>query len=140
MPEVYGDPALLLPLVYNPEVEQESIVGYIPHYVDKKLLPPLQEDEILIDVQQDWKKTVRDIKRCSMIISSSLHGIVAAEAYGIPAVWVSYSDKIIGGDLKFQDYFLGTDRGEQAKNGPLDPIPDLEAIQQRLIKALQPLL
>lgn len=45
-----------------------------------------------------------------MVISSSLHGIIAAEALGVPAVWMEMSDAVEGKGLKFYDYFLGSGR------------------------------
>lgn len=134
VPEIYGDPALLLPLIYRPTIEIKHKIGIIPHYVDKKIAPI--KDEHLIDIQADWKKVVDEILSCEKIISSSLHGIVIAEAYGIPAVWARYSDNIIGGDFKFQDYFLGTGRGEQKTFTDIEPIKNLSEIQQNLIKVL----
>jgi pyruvyltransferase len=131
--DVFGDPALLLPLVYNPEVEQKYEVGLIPHYIDKPLVKV--NDEHFIDIQSDWKNVVREIKKCKKIISSSLHGLVIAEAYGIPAIWVKYSDNIIGGEMKFHDYLLGTGREAQSY-GELPPIKDIKSIQDRLIEAL----
>lgn len=134
IPEVYGDPALLMPLIYNPTVDIEHDIGIVPHYIDKQIAPV--GDGHFIDVQQDWRRVIREIKSCRRIIASSLHGLVLAEAYGIPATWVSYSDNIIGGKFKYHDYLTGTGRAIQ-DYGDLPPIKDLAAIQQGLIKALE---
>jgi len=135
VPEVYGDPALLLPLIYNPKIEKKYKVGILPHYVDKKIAP-VKEGEHFIDIQTNWKNVIDEILSCEKIISSSLHGIIIAEAYGIPAVWSKYSDNIIGGEFKFQDYFLGTGRAEQKYFTDIEPIKNLAEIQENLIKAL----
>jgi pyruvyltransferase len=136
-PKIYGDPALLLPLVYNPEVKKTHKVGKLPHYVDKHLIGSLGEGEKYIDIQAPWKKVIEEVLSCEKIISSSLHGIICAEAYGIPAQWAVYSDKIRGGDIKFQDYFLGTGRTEQSHFADLPPIENLSFIQGQLLGALQ---
>jgi pyruvyltransferase len=69
------------------------------------------------------------------IESSSLHGIVVAEAFGIPVKWIAPGQDIIGGEHKFQDYFLGTGRKKQ-KPGLIPPIKNLKEIQDRLINAI----
>ncbi len=130
IPEIYGDPALLLPLMYNPEVEQTEEVGYIPHYIDK----PLFKD--CIDIEQDWKSFVREIKKYKKIVSSTLHGIVIAEAYGIPVKWVGSYNRIEGNQFKYQDYFLGTGRKAQEIGTEIEPIKNLKEIQTKIIKAI----
>ncbi len=70
---------------------------------------------------------------CDEIISSSLHGIVIAEAYGIPCKWILYGNEIEGGEFKYQDYFLGTNRKIQQQNKILDPIENLKEIQKKII-------
>jgi len=141
VPEIYGDPAILLPLIYQPKIEKKYKVGYIPHYVDKiecriRHDKDLKQDAILIDIQANWKMIINEIVSCEKIIASSLHAIIAAEAYGIPVVWAKYSDKIIGGQLKYQDYFLGTGRNKQAY-GELPPLENLKEKQDILIKVLK---
>lgn len=135
VPEVYGDPAILLPLIYNPDIPKKHKVGVIPHYVDKKLVA--DKDMHFIDVEAPWKEVVDEIKSCEMIISSSLHGIICAEAYGIPVKWVKYSDKIAGGEFKFQDYFLGSGRKEQEYFKDIAPIENLKEKQEALLRPLQ---
>lgn len=137
VPEVYGDPALLLPLVYHPEVEKMHKVGVVPHYVDRASVR-LQEGEHLIDVQSGWQNVVREILSCETIISSSLHGLICAEAFGIPAIWAQYPNSvIIRQEMKGRDYFLGTDRLPQEFWKPIYPIENLPEIQERILKALQ---
>jgi pyruvyltransferase len=47
-----------------------------------------------------------------MILSSSLHGLICADAYGIPNAWIWLSEKLRGGDFKFRDYRLSIKAGE----------------------------
>lgn len=123
VPPVYGDPGLLLPLVYDPVVELVHDVGVVPHFVDAEESRRRNPDALHISTQQDWRAVVRQVKSCRRIVATSLHGIVAAEAYGIPVMWNgSYSGKIRSPNLKFQDYFLGTGRQPQ-RPGVVDPLP-----------------
>jgi len=133
VPEIYGDPAILLPLIYNPKIEKKHKIGVVPHYVDKNVSI---KNHHFIDIGMPWKKVVDEIKSCEMIISSSLHGIICAEAYGISAQWVKYSDKIVGGEFKFQDYFLGTGREKQEYLKDISPIKNLEELQKKLLAPL----
>jgi pyruvyltransferase len=138
VPEIYGDPGILLPLIYNPSIEKKHKLGIIPHYADRKTYIH-QPGGHRIDIQAHWKKVIEEILSCETIMSSSLHGIIAAEAYGIPAIWAKWSENIIGGEFKFQDYFLGTRRGRQKPFEPIEPMSTLDVLRQRgdLIKALR---
>lgn len=130
--DVFGDPAILLPLIYRPSVEKKHKVGIIPHYIDKNRVTGGH----VIDIEAPWRKVIDAILECERIVSSSLHGIIAAEAYGIPAEWTVLSDQVFGGQFKFHDYMLGTGRQTQSP-GLLPPIPDLPRRQQRLLNALR---
>lgn len=108
-PEVYGDPALLLPLYYQPEKQEIKSLGIIPHYMDHNMLQNKFEksDAYIIDLlTDDIFETTDAICSCERIISSSLHGVIVAHAYGIPALWVQFSDNLSGDNVKFKDYFL----------------------------------
>lgn len=108
VPEVYGDPALLLPRYFNPSVEKKYKYGFVPHYNDYKLVQKWfegREDVHLIDMMtNDIESKTMEFLQCEQIISSSLHGVIIAHAYGIPAVWQKFSDKVFGDDIKYQDY------------------------------------
>jgi pyruvyltransferase len=115
-PEVYGDPALLLPLFFNPDVPKRYSVGIIPHYVDKQSewLERYRHDPqvLIIDIESDIQDFVRSLKSCRAILSSSLHGLICADAYNVPNTWVQFSDDVEGGGFKFRDYRLSIGAGE----------------------------
>ena len=112
VPDVYGDPALLLPAFHAPPVVKRYGVGVVPHYVDLPRVERLDPAIRLIDVRKPWSEVVSQIRECEVILSSSLHGLIVAEAYGIPAGWIRISDRVLGGRFKFNDHYLGTGRDE----------------------------
>lgn len=113
-PEIYGDPALLYPKFYNPPKEKHYKLGIVPHFADQSsyLLDRFRgnEEVLLINVNGGINKFINDICSCDRIASSSLHGIIAADAYGVPATWINFSDKVIGNGFKFRDYFSSVGR------------------------------
>lgn len=112
-PEIYGDPGLLYPRFYDPEVKQQYDIGIVAHYVDQKH-PWLKSAEAkgakIINILGDINQVVDDIKSCKRIASSSLHGIIAADAYGIPSTWIEFSDDVLGNGFKFRDYYQSINR------------------------------
>lgn len=108
-PEVYGDPALLLPTFYKGTLVKKYRFGVIPHYVDYALVSEWFKgiDDILVInlLDPNIENVVDRITECETVISSSLHGIIAAHAYGVSAAWVKFSDKLKGDGTKFRDYF-----------------------------------
>lgn len=111
-PDVYGDPALLFPLLYRPQAVREYSLGIIPHFKEQSM-PAVQQlmhqdDVLIIDIRGGVKHVVDQINRCERIASSSLHGLVAADAYQVPAIWVRFSDRPAGDGFKFRDYLAST--------------------------------
>lgn len=116
-PEIYGDPALLLPLIYNPEnIEAKYEFGIIPHYTEINLpwVKDVQnrEDVLFIDIMigANYEKFVTEIKSCKKIITSSLHGLIFCHAYRIPVSQIKLSNQLTGGDFKFYDYLLSVNK------------------------------
>lgn len=108
---VYGDPALLLPYYYKPNVTKKYKLGIIPHVIEYEQIHVNHPDIIKIDLKQNHKLVIDQINMCESVASSSLHGLIAADAYGVESVWVEFSDKVIGGGFKFRDYYqsIGVD-------------------------------
>ncbi len=108
-----GDPCLLLPQIYNPKIDKKHKIGLIPHYIDAyhliTNLPSFEELEKegikIININNDIERVVDDILSCEIILSSSLHGLICADAYGIPSVHIKITDKIGGDGFKYVDWF-----------------------------------
>lgn len=109
-PEIYGDPALLMPYFF-PEFKKSKSPVYeyiiIPHYTEKHLFPKSEYPNVVYPTDP-WDEVVRKILNSKFVISSSLHGIIVAEAYGIPARYlrITQNEPL----LKYQDYYFGTSR------------------------------
>ena len=103
--EIYGDAAFLLPEILD-GVSQIHDIGIVPHHVDFDDVKKAHPDFPVIDLlNPDVRKVTEQITSCRAIISSSLHGLIVAHAYGIPAAWVKFSDRLHGDGLKFADHF-----------------------------------
>jgi len=116
-PEVYGDPGLLFPRIYNPDIEKKYKYGVIPHYIDfrhpetLKCLKKLKEmGAKIINITAGLYEFVDQLKEVEFVISSSLHGLIAADAYGIPNSRIYFSNNINGGDFKYMDYYYSVNR------------------------------
>jgi hypothetical protein len=107
---LYGSPANLLPRYVPASQERTAEIGFLPHYIDYGQVKGLPQGVRLLWTAAEPLELVRQITACALVVSSSLHGLIVAEAYGIPAVWVELSDNVIGGGFKFRDYYAGTGR------------------------------
>jgi pyruvyltransferase len=109
-PAIFGDPALLLPYFFpefqkNENPEHEYII--VPHYSEKELFPKGIYANIVYP-DEPWRDVIRKILNSKFVISSSLHGLVVAEAYGIPARYLRITEH--EPTFKYIDYYEGTNR------------------------------
>ncbi len=131
-----GDPAILMPDIFRPESQEPKYdVGIVAHYVDEDLATvqalARQLNAKLISVRQHPESFINDLLECRAILSSSLHGLILADSYGIPNLWMRFSDKVLGGDFKFLDYYSTTD-AEHAKAHEVFTMSDVDALVQTL--------
>ena len=102
-----GDPALLLPKFYQP-TQIPYLKGKIlvlPHFLDtSNWIDTLSHDQSFVILSlstPDWKAIVNCIYSCDLVLSSSLHAIIVADAYKKPSILLKCSEP----DFKYYDYF-----------------------------------
>lgn len=95
-PRVLADLGLLASDLLDDRPEQDIDHGVIRHFGDKRRLRGHR-----IDVLAGVMHVIREAARCRRISASSLHGIVLADALGIPNRWLPHPAAT---PLKFVDY------------------------------------
>lgn len=140
-PEVYGDPGILMPLIYQPSVtEKKHDYMVIPQYTtENEVRKYIPGDQLISMNTNDYKSVIDRIVSCRKVYSSSLHGIILAEAYGIPAVFFRGIPSIV--DFKYKDYYASTGRFDVPMASSLaeaigttpPKLPDLSALQKGLL-------
>ena len=105
-----GDPGFLISNeVQNICRKKRYRIGIVSHYQDRALVCAsglLAEDGVAdLNVYIHPEKFFAIMASCEAIVSSSLHGLVLAEALNIPNIWVKFSDHVGGGGFKFADWF-----------------------------------
>lgn len=108
VPAVHGDPALLLPELF-PEVAEWTTrkrrgTTIVPNMHDHAALAA---DGRTVDPQADLWSVIRAIAESEFVVGSSLHGVIVAEALGIPARAIRSSAESV---FKYDDYYAGTGR------------------------------
>lgn len=141
-PEIYGDPAIIMPLIYKPKsLEKIYDVTVIKHHLSKDTDKNCKDINYLDIRTTNYKEFIDTILKSELIISSSLHGIILAETYGVPAVFLNtgVNDQFI----KYMDWYYSTGRtnvkmaksiSEAKEIKPME-IPDLGSMRQDLINA-----
>lgn len=142
VPEIYGDPAILMPEVYTPsQIVKKSKFGLITHkdYDNSKAMERLESDSDILGLNictDDYKGFLDNLCSVETVISSSLHGIILAESYGIKAILLKPQIDIV----KYYDYYYSTGRTEfpiantidAAKKVSPAELPNLSMLKQQL--------
>lgn len=141
-PEVYGDPAILMPDIYMPL----NVIKKYPVSIVRHISQNIMDDDRVhnIDIKtNDYRKFINELSQSEKVISSSLHGIILAETYGVPAVFLAngMEDQL----FKFLDWYYATGRSlkdiqiaysfEEALTMEPTVLPDLTEIRENLKNA-----
>jgi pyruvyltransferase len=141
-PVPFGDPALLAPLLLEQRPPRRIWEwGIIPHYIDYPWVCWLlakdrcrslfgrsgssfsNEKACIINPLLAPDDFLRRLLQCRNIVSSSLHGLILADAFGIPNVWFATQrnpikalalkvSRFVHDHFKFFDYFESMARAE----------------------------
>ncbi len=133
-PPIYGDAAMLAPRLYSPDPSPSRFkLGIVPHYVDQIRVGAWAREHAralalngvrVISVFEPVERFIDAVCACDMVLSSSLHGLVFAHAYGVPAGWIQLGDSIGGDGTKYRDHLLAL--GVE----PYDPLDLREGIPE----------
>ncbi len=107
-PTVYGDPAILMAELF-PELEKSEQPKYeyviIPTYGERDLFKGYKN---VVLPTEPWNEVVERILDSRLVIASSLHALIVAESFGVPArmLKMTWFEPM----LKYQDYYESTGR------------------------------
>lgn len=105
----YGDPGLLVSR-HVPRPVQDGRIAVVPHGHHRshegldRLMRQAGDAVRTVNVHQRAAAAVREIAASRAVVTTSLHGLITADSYGIPAVWTTLEPPLGGGDFKFRDY------------------------------------
>lgn len=104
-----ADPGLLAPKLLSSQIEKKYAFGIIPHHaeLDMDIWNRFNDDDCKIIKFDNVNvfETIKEISECEFIFSSALHGLIVADAFGIPNCKIVASDRLWGGMYKFYDYY-----------------------------------
>jgi pyruvyltransferase len=104
----YGDPGVLASRLFPASDTGDIPFAVIPHYVDNQesaLHEVSADGGVLIDPLQPLPRYFELLHRSRVVLSSTLHGLIFAHAYGKPALWLEFGDRVLGNGFKFFDYY-----------------------------------
>jgi len=127
-----GDPGSLIPRLFPSVCDAATMITkktkfcLMPHYSHYAHLENYTQTmklpfALIPPNGRDWQAVVGDICHCEYLTSSSLHGIILAEAFGIPAVWIPSGEN----KFKYLDYYEGLPSRANMTGPYLGPLDDL---------------
>ena len=113
VPLVYGDPVLLYPTLFpSPapvKIYNVSLIPHLTHHRNYINNPMITSGTIhLIDACDNYQEVIKQIRQSRIVLSTSLHGLIIADAYNIPNKWIKQD--LNEGHIKFHDYLYSQHR------------------------------
>ena len=140
----HGDPGFVVPMLY-PELtsrKRRSPQGshrfcFVPHFHDlHRAQQDLPRKVRFVSAHQSWRPVVKTLARqCDFVAASSLHGIIVADALGIPSMWFQWTDTMTAkseGHFKYLDYLASIERTIRIPESDLSQIVNANAYSPAL--------
>ncbi len=109
----FGDPGLLADCLLTTTPKKTYTLGVMPHIFDKDSAAVARLRELrgvkIIDVYDHPRAVMEQVASSQFVLSSSLHGLIAADSVGVPNAHLKISNKLLGGSYKFRDYYSAFD-------------------------------
>lgn len=136
-PEAMGDPALLVPLIWQANGAVEAEVSLIPHVSHHARVASAAPPGVrVVNLARPVPEVLSAIATSRVTLSTSLHGVIVSHAFGIPSVWIrareTVQDALNGDDVKFDDYFSSVDIDQTT---PVD-VGDIESCSVATLRAI----
>lgn len=128
---VLGDPGLLANTLVEPN--PQSYTAIVPHWSDQQRMLAAYPGARFVDVTRPPMRAIQTIADAARVISSSLHGVVLADAFGVPRMW-DWFDGVQAAGFKFADHgsVVGSFAPGEWHN------PDVGHVQRELRQCLIP--
>ena len=129
-----GDGGILADALLDTLPEKRYDIGIVPHVCDLNdpavtELVRRYDNAKLINVKDDPITVLTEIAQCRCVLSSSLHGLIAADSFHIPNLHIVFSDRPLGDGYKFDDYYSAYDVQHRPYDLRVSAAPAIAEIQ-----------
>ncbi len=121
-PEIYGDPAIVLPRLYTSKNKRSAasdrllLVRHFMHLdIDLVLPETMDETSIFASHPKHIEAFIDILHDYSGVVTSAMHCFITCQAYGIPCALVTFDEKsaaVHGDGMKYRDYLAGAGLAE----------------------------
>ncbi|WP_201615197.1 polysaccharide pyruvyl transferase family protein [Psychrobacter sp. JCM 18902] len=116
-PRVFGDPAILMPDLYQPRKikgNDKKQYGLVRHFIhqnsDLTIDSDIRDINILLSSQNDIENFIDQLFACKAVVTTSLHVMILCLSYKIPCrlIDITEQEKSVHGDgIKYKDFYEG---------------------------------
>ena len=104
----------------GPKIPKEKVEELMKQYPGSKF----------INVKDNPLQVVKEIAKCRYVLSSSLHGLIVADSFHIPNMYLVFGDRLLGDGYKFDDYYSAYGITQKPRDLRTEAMPELSEIEK----------